>query len=94
MNTRIVIPPLPADLAVIERRLFFASAAATGAAVFAVWLIGHRFDLELNNMVESIGKIPAPRHLRRSSVQELDKIATKFNDLLAQCRDERERKDA
>lgn len=80
------------NLAEIERELFLVSAAASGVAVFAVWLVGHRFDQELENMVESIGKIPAPRHLRRSSVQELDKIALKFNQLLEQC--ETERKDA
>ena len=74
------------DVAKIERELFLASAVATSVAVFAVWLIGHRFDLELANMVESIGKIPTPRHLRRSSVQELDKIAEKFNTLLEQRR--------
>ena len=77
------------DVAKIERELFLASAVATSVAVFAVWLIGHRFDLELRYMVESIGKIPTPRHLRRSSVQELDKIAEKFNTLLEQRRTER-----
>lgn len=70
------------DLAQIERELFLASAFATSVAVFAVWTIGNRFDKELTYMVESIGKIPTPRHLRRSSVQELDKIAQKFNQLL------------
>lgn len=82
------------DLAAIERQLFLASAAATGMAVISVWLIGHRFDLELAHMVESIGKIPAPRHVRRSSVQELDKIAQKFNQLLEQRQGDAERKDA
>ena len=76
------------NLAKIERELFLASVVATASAVFAVWLIGHRFDLELANMVDSIGKIPTPRHLRRSSVQELDKIAQKFNQLLEQRRTE------